>query len=410
MTEYNTSIYSNMLRNIKSPEQFRAERQQVEASELTNALNRQKVDAYTKEQNLLNTFRTARQRGASADELVGMGDYEGAKDRQTFETNKVDESRKAEKWTQEKAKFVLGVQKDLAGRVLANPTGQEAMAAIAEMERLTSQNMDSERQRVAMFSTPEQFRQWAAGHAMEADKLLPKFDEVNLGGSVQTRMINPLTGKATVTATDAVTPTPGQVVAASREARIASGVPARASSGAAPAKAPGATAGAPAGAPAMPKLTESQAKATTFLGQMRSAQKTLTDLGADKAGFLNQVGISAAGGKANIAAPAKAQQIKQAQNQWSESFLRFKTGAAATKEEIELNNRTYFPQIGDSQDVINQKRAARLQTERDMEAPAGPGAGTLSTPRNADRKVVRTGTHNGRKVVQYSDGSTDYAD
>jgi hypothetical protein len=39
-----------------------------------------------------------------------------------------------------------------------------------------------------------------------------------------------------------------------------------------------------------------------------------------------------------------------------------------------------------------------------------PSPVVASGPKPADRSVVRTGTHNGRKVVQYSDGSVDYAD
>jgi hypothetical protein len=204
-----TSIYQNLL-NIRTPESFSAERQQVEAARLANALNSQKVDAYKQEQNLLNTIRTARQRGASADELVGIGDYEGAKERQSFDQNKVEEGRKAEKWTQEKAKFVLGVQKDLAGKVMANPSSQAALSAIAEMERISEQNMDAERQAIAMLQTPDDIRKWAAGHALSAEQMLPKFETLNTGDAVQDRMRDPITGAITVTGKSKLNMAPGQ--------------------------------------------------------------------------------------------------------------------------------------------------------------------------------------------------------
>ncbi|MBK6786394.1 MAG: hypothetical protein IPG77_01710 [Betaproteobacteria bacterium] len=39
------------------------------------------------------------------------------------------------------------------------------------------------------------------------------------------------------------------------------------------------------------------------------------------------------------------------------------------------------------------------------------GAGIdANKPQGVAKQVVRTGTLNGRKVVQYSDGSTEYAD
>jgi hypothetical protein len=39
-------------------------------------------------------------------------------------------------------------------------------------------------------------KQWAAGHVLEADKLLPKFETRDLGGVVQRQGYNPLTGEA----------------------------------------------------------------------------------------------------------------------------------------------------------------------------------------------------------------------
>lgn len=46
----NASIFGNMLNAPKSPESYAAERQQLQAGELTNALSRQKADAYTRDQ------------------------------------------------------------------------------------------------------------------------------------------------------------------------------------------------------------------------------------------------------------------------------------------------------------------------------------------------------------------------
>lgn len=158
-------------------------------------------------------------------------------------------------------------------------------------------------------------------------------------------------------------------------------------------------------------LTEAQAKASTFLGQMRSASSTLEKIGADQTALSMQAETALAGGPMNIAIREKAQRVRQSQDQWSEAYLRFKTGAATTPAEISNNRRTFFPVLGDSPEVIAQKKAMRKQAEADMAIAAGRGAVILNE-RDAKTKkqVVRTGTLNGRKVVQYKDGSTEYAD
>lgn len=84
----------------------------------------------------------------------------------------------------------------------------------------------------------------------------------------------------------------------------------------------------------------------------------------------------------NWMAPADAQKAAQAQRQWAESFLRAKTGAAATQPEVEGNIRTFFPVVGDTPEVINSKAAARAQAEQDMQIVAGRGASQIK-PANA---------------------------
>lgn len=123
-----------------------------------------------------------------------------------------------------------------------------------------------------------------------------------------------------------------------------------------------------------PKLTEGEAKAGLYLGQMRSASDTLGQL--DKRGVTARPESVALAGSTigNYLAPKEAQQIAQVRNQWSEAYLRAKTGAAATQGEVDLNNRTFFPQPGDSQAVIEQKAQARIQAEMDMQMPAGRAA------------------------------------
>ena len=123
--------------------------------------------------------------------------------------------------------------------------------------------------------------------------------------------------------------------------------------------------------------TESQAKAQTFYSQMTSASRELENLqkqGFDPNSLASQTQVKLAGTPARIAVSPEAQGARQAQEQWAESFLRIKTGAAATKDEVTRNVATFFPQIGDSQQVIEQKARARAQAEQDVLAMTKPGS------------------------------------
>ncbi len=136
-------------------------------------------------------------------------------------------------------------------------------------------------------------------------------------------------------------------------------------------------------------LTESQAKATAFLGQMRATSETLKQIAPDQSNWWEQanVGMASTPG-ANIFASDKGQQIRQAQEQWAEAFLRFKTGAAATEAEVKRNVRTYFPQFGDRPEVIEQKARMREQAEADIALVAGKGADKASVvPSIANRQA-----------------------
>ena len=140
------------------------------------------------------------------------------------------------------------------------------------------------------------------------------------------------------------------------------------------------------GQPVMGKnpLTESQGKAAVFHSQMVSASNELNNVYAKGFNPNNpaaQTQTSMAGGILNFVTPAAAQQAKQAQNQWTEAYLRFKTGAGTNEHEIEANRKTYFPQIGDKPDQIAQKDRMRAQAEQDIAMAAGPQAARMGSQR-----------------------------
>lgn len=165
------------------------------------------------------------------------------------------------------------------------------------------------------------------------------------------------------------------------------------------------------------KLTESQGTASLYLGMMKTANDDMA--GAPRPGIGD---IALARGDVrytpesvqNMFASPEAQKYVQSSLQWTEAMLRITTGATAPPEEIVRTSKTFFPQLGDSQEVIDQKNKRREQMEKFVAIKAGGGAAqvdaVLGQGRPGGRNVVRTGTDKktGRKVIQYSDGTVAY--
>lgn len=135
------------------------------------------------------------------------------------------------------------------------------------------------------------------------------------------------------------------------------------------------------------KLTESEAKNSLYLGQMREASAALEGLN------VGPVGVAMTSTPyTNWMVGDASQRAGQAQRQWAEAYLRAKTGAAATAGEVDNNVRTFFPVVGDSEATIKRKAEARKAAEMGMELPAGRGAEKIPTaPNNNSPKVPMVG-------------------
>lgn len=130
-------------------------------------------------------------------------------------------------------------------------------------------------------------------------------------------------------------------------------------------------------------LTEGERKTGLFYNQMSSAENQIADILEQgfSTGLTGQIGSRMANSDwLNWAAPAEAQRYAQSTEQWAEAYLRLKTGAATNKSEIVRNARTFFPQIGDKADVVDQKNRMRSQAIADVQRAAGRGAGPTATP------------------------------
>jgi hypothetical protein len=123
--------------------------------------------------------------------------------------------------------------------------------------------------------------------------------------------------------------------------------------------------------------TEGQKLAAGFAARMEAANAIIQQL--ESAGGLPSVGTEVAanipfiGNYAQQLAMTSAQQrYKQAADNWIRANLRKESGAVIGEEEMAAEYRTYFPQPGNTPEVIAQKAQARQITTQAMKQNAGP--------------------------------------
>jgi hypothetical protein len=133
------------------------------------------------------------------------------------------------------------------------------------------------------------------------------------------------------------------------------------------------------------KPTESEQKAYGFAQRMELSDQLITNLenqvlkeGKD-ATALYPTATSQAAGKVplvgdylrtQVTSPIQ-QQYRQAQENWVRANLRKESGAVIGSDEMADEIRTYFPQPGESAQVIQQKQLARQVTQDAMKTSAG---------------------------------------
>lgn len=156
--------------------------------------------------------------------------------------------------------------------------------------------------------------------------------------------------------------------------------------------------------------TEGQSLTRGYLGRMQAAAKLMDEKYVpstkDFVAASNVYGGEGAlrASLANSVLSAEGRKYYQAAADWVRAKLRKESGAAIGEKEMAAEFRTYFPVPSDGPEEIAQKAAARAQAEAEMATMGG-----MEAPKAAP-KVKRTGTlKDGRKVVEYEDGTIDYA-
>ena len=141
-----------------------------------------------------------------------------------------------------------------------------------------------------------------------------------------------------------------------------------------PSKEGGAPAIIPGVRPEAKPLTEGQATAAGFASRMASANDVFSNSPfkpSMKSETLSVMPFS------NAFMSTEQQKIEQAKRNFITAQLRKESGASIAPSEFATAEKIYFPQVGDSPEVIEQKAATRRQAIAAMEAAAGKKRGQL---------------------------------
>lgn len=120
-------------------------------------------------------------------------------------------------------------------------------------------------------------------------------------------------------------------------------------------------------------LNVEQGKNTGFLIRANDANKTIGNLESQGTSLWNSTAgkVPVVG---NYALGADAQKYDQAKRDFVNAVLRQESGAVISDQEFANAERQYFPQPGDSEEVIKQKRQNRDNAIQGFRVRSGPGA------------------------------------
>lgn len=120
------------------------------------------------------------------------------------------------------------------------------------------------------------------------------------------------------------------------------------------------------------KFNEGQGKAAGFSDRMLGSEKILRELDDTNSGFWGGLGGAASDYTPNTFKSADRQRFEQAKRDFVNAQLRRESGAAISQKEFDNAAAQYFPQPGDSAQVIQQKQANRQSAISAMAREGGP--------------------------------------
>lgn len=141
------------------------------------------------------------------------------------------------------------------------------------------------------------------------------------------------------------------------------------------------------------KITDSERTTVGYAKRMEAAEKLMESVPAGQTPGLAESaasGVPLAGKMlSNLARNDERQQYRQAQEDWVRSKLRKESGAVIADEEMDREIRVYFPQIGDSAAVIQQKKESREVAMEAMRQASGPAYNSPDVKPKAGVNVIR---------------------
>lgn len=160
-------------------------------------------------------------------------------------------------------------------------------------------------------------------------------------------------------------------------------------------------------------FTDVQSRAASFAVRLKEQNDifdALIDAGYDPTNVRDQ---TAQGAGATYAMTTQGQQYDAAKRNFINAQLRRESGAAIAASEFANADKQYFPQLGDSQEVIEQKRKARQTAFNAMKSEAGTAYDVLFLkPDDTDNDAsglpkgsTLFKTINGKKFYKAPDGS-----
>jgi hypothetical protein len=163
-------------------------------------------------------------------------------------------------------------------------------------------------------------------------------------------------------------------------------------------------------------LTEAQAKGTLYATRAAEADQILNNIGQGgtvKPGLLKRIGGSipfvgeGVGSMLNFTQSAPQQQIEQAQRNFVNALLRQESGAAIGKDEFANAQQQYFPQPGDSDEVIAQKATNRRTAITGLSVQAGPGIQRAQQTQQQTQQPMRAkNPTTGQEIISTDGGKT----
>jgi hypothetical protein len=386
--------------------------QDIRAKALTIGAMQRQADADARAQAETQTIRDLYRQNTGADGTVnsqglingvanaGLGDRIPGMQKANLEAQKLGTETEAGKLKLTKDK-IDGVNGILAA-ALSDPNTTQATVSSAINRAVDLGYMTPAQGAQAVRTVGPNPRDWlmqraleGLDHAKQIDLALPKRDEQDRGGTINEGTVNQLTGVRTAGTDVQKTLTPGEVQGAANVATMAgAGVQYQTDANgniiALPSK-------PQLGQPITPRnvtnaaganvagkgLNDSQSKALLFASRGQAANKILEDLaskGVNRPSVIKQGaesipvvgGMLGAAANATVVSPEQ-QQVEQAQRDFINATLRRESGATIQPTEFDNANKQYFVQIGDTPEVIAQKKQNRELAMRGIlaEVPEG---------------------------------------